>query len=37
MNKEIVSTPEFEEDVKDFPEQTTFNDDDMSITHDEEE
>lgn len=33
MNKEIVFTPEFE----DFPEQTTFNEDDMSITYDEEE
>lgn len=26
-----------EEDVKDFPEQDTFNSEDMSITYDEEE
>lgn len=25
------------EEIKDFPEQTTFNEDDMSITYNEEE
>ena len=26
-----------EEEIKEFPEQTTFNEDDMSIVYDEEE